>query len=404
MLKEWFWIFKKVKTDVHFADHQPALQALVDSGQDIHERDGNGRSAMQYLFAKPFPSTDAVDWIINQPGFEASKETALYPFSLDLPKGCFEIGPDNNMMERLDALMPDKKCSIEAIEQNMRLAKPYLLLLEKFEAYGLTNQYQTSSADYKRRLSDRLKQLNQLTELEDQFTDLSIGFRMMPDTYQGPFQSRIGGAPWLPSMPSILALDDSLKLAFQINFDELGGLNPLLPRHGLLQVFVHDIDVEEGEEPRNGCKAFYWPEINEASWQQDEERMIYDRWLMPTDFEFNRQTPFLYPIRWQAYKQLPDDPKLIAEAVVKLAEPMDSSLYQEPNYETGLMPRMAEQMRIEMTEHNEVSEQPYIPRNHSVIFNMLYVDSGNSVYSIPTDALNGDQTDWSQLTHTYCFD
>lgn len=95
---------------------------------------------------------------------------------------------------------------------------------------------------------------------------------MLAAEYDNEFQSRIAGAPWLPSSDSVIdcpslanleviASDDSLKLALQINFEELQGRNPALPSKGLLQVYIQEPD--EDEEPTGRCEAIYW---TQAPW------------------------------------------------------------------------------------------------------------------------------------------
>ncbi|MGF1726104.1 DUF1963 domain-containing protein [Photobacterium nomapromontoriensis] len=394
MLKEWFWLLKKIKSNTQFAEHRDALQAMLDAGQDLHERDSNGRSALEYVFAKPSPNLDVVTWLINQSGFDPSKETSLYPYSPDLPKGYFQRTVANNMMERLDNLIPTDHCNIEDIEEKTRLAQPYLLLLEKFENKGLTNPYQHNTAFYHNEFASKLHHQQLLMKLATHFDDLNIGFRMLQGEYINEFQSRIIGSPWLPesALPVSLVNNADLKLAFQINFAELNGLNPSLPSKGLLQVFIPE--PEEGEDPINACESRYWTDAELASldWSEHSDRALEATWLIPTRFERNLRTPNLYPIQWKSYTQLPNSEEKIALALSELGEQCDPDLYCDLQYGYGLMPRI------------EDYAEDYLPNNHIVILNIMYCDTGSSIYSMPADALRGDDTDWRQLTHTYCPD
>lgn len=419
MLKEWFWLFKKIKTDEQFFEHQQALQNMLDAGQDIHERDDKGRSALEYAFAKPFPCMELVSWLLNQSCFEVFKEASLYPYSLDLPKGSFQLTKANNMMDKLDELMPSKLCDLTDLAENQRLAQPYLLLLKKFEAAGLTNPFQSSSADYKAVFMSKQQSLQQLQRLEDeleaQFGLLSVGFNMLAGEYDNEFQSRIAGSPWLPELDSAIAsqnlqamqaieADNNLKLALQINFAELEGRHSALPTSGLLQVFIPE--PEEGEEPVGRCETIFWTELEMQSlnWIDQPDKAIAGDDLAPSGFDVAFRKAGAYPICWQPYKQLPDSETQIALAIEKIGSMIDSDLYDNLPYGCGLMPRVAELTQLVFKQDGSFSEEPYLPKNHIAILSYLYSDSGSCIYSIPADVLRGDNTDWQQLAYTYCQD
>ncbi|MBL4914356.1 DUF1963 domain-containing protein [Shewanella schlegeliana] len=412
MLKEWFWIFKKIKSNEQFVEHLPALQDLLDAGQDIHERDGKGRSALEYVFAKPLPCVELVSWLLNQSSFDPAKEASLYPYSVDLPKGHFQLTKANNMMDRLDELMPSARCDLEDITEKARLAEPYLRLLAKFEQAGLTNQYQSGSEFYKQAFANRLESQLQLRKLEAQFDDLCVGFHMLAAEYDSEFQSRIAGAPWLPSSDSAIARanldvinkDESLKLAFQINFAQLQGRNPVLPSKGLLQVYLQEPD--EGEEPTGRCEAIFWTEadMEGLNWVEYPDRAITGDSLAPSGFDVSYRKAGHYPIRWQAYTQLPLSEAEITAAIDKNSLVIDPELYTDLYYDYGLMPRIEARTREVFTEEGTFTEEAYLPENHIAILSYLYTDFGSCIYSIPVDALWGDETDWRQLTHIFCYD
>ena len=397
MIKEWFLVFKKNKSNKQFSEQQAVLQQMLDAGQDIHERDTNGRSALEYLFSKPSPSVDAVTWLINQPGFKSIKEASLYPYRIDLPEGYGQRTVANNMMDKLANLMPSDICNIEDIDMKIRLAQPFLLLLAKFEEAELTNKCQHSSEFYKNKLTDALKKQQKLIALEEQFDDLNIGFRMLPGSYSNELQSRYAGVPWLPTsdLPTLLANDKNLKMAFQINFEELKGLNPALPSKGLLQVFITDLDDDDGDEPIDGCEAFYWSDVDIKSpvWIKYSDRALETSQLTPSAFYQN-------PIYWKPYTQLPDSEDEIALALEKLDDQSRPNVDSNLQYQHGLMPRVDGLNRLCVTENHTCYEEPYLPKNHIAILNLTYTDHGGSLYSIPADALRGDDTDWRQLTHT----
>ncbi|MCK8044568.1 YwqG family protein [Shewanella sp. 1CM18E] len=419
MLKEWFWLFKKIKTDEQFFEHQQALQNLLADGQDLHERDPKGRSALEYIFAKAFPSYAIVLWLLKQPEFKAEKEASLYPYDVDLAQGCFQLTKANNMMDKLDELMPTKLCDLTDLAEKQRLAQPYLLLLEKFEAAGLTNQFQSSCADYKAAFMTKQQSLQQLQRLEDeletQFGELCVGFNMLAGEDYNEFQSRIAGSPWLPELDSaiesqnlqalkVISADSSLKLAFQINFAELKGLNPALPSNGLLQVFI--AEPEDGEEPVGRCEAIFWTEADmpSANWQQHLDKALATDCIAPSGFDVSFRKAGVYPICWQPYKQLPESEAQIRLAIENIDSNIDAEIYDNLQYDHGLMPRVAELTQLVFKQDGSFAEEPYLPKNHIAILSYLYCDSGSCIYSIPLDALNGDNTDWRQLTYTYCHD
>lgn len=412
MLKEWFWLFKKIKSNEQFGEYQPALQNMLSEGQDIHERDAKGRSALEYIFAKPFPCVELVSWLLSQSSFEPAKEASLYPYSVDLPKGHFQLTKANNMMDKLDELMPSARCGLEDITEKARLAEPYLRLLTKFEQAGLTNQYQSGSEFYRQAFANRLESQLQLRDLEAQFDDLCVGFHMLAAEYDNEFQSRIAGAPWLPTPDSasaranldLIANDESLRLALQINFAQLQGRNPALPSKGLLQVYLQEPD--EGEELTGRCEAIFWKQADMESlnWVKCQHRAITGDYLAPSGFDVSHRRNGQYPLSWKPYTQLPACEAEIIAVIDKNSLEIDPELYTDLYYDYGLMPRVEARTREVFTEEGEFTEEPYLPENHIAILSYLYTDFGSSLYSIPVDALRGDETDWRQLTHTFCND
>ena len=415
MLKQWFWLFKKIKSNEQFVEHLAALQSLLDAGQDIHQRDDKGRSALEYVFAKPLPCVELVSWLLNQSSFEAVKEASLYPYSLDLPKGHFQLTKANNMMDKLDELIPSRHCDMAAVADKARVAEPYLLLLAKFEQAGLTNQFQSDSGFYQQAFATKLASLNQLQQLEAQFESLCTGFHMLATEHHNPFQSRIAGAPWLPSSDTVtdnprlanldvIHNDDSLKLAWQLNFGELKARNPTLPNKGLLQVYIQEPD--EGEEPTGRCEAIFWTEadIDNLNWLECTEKRIYGDFLAPSGFDMSYRQAGQYPIRWQAYSQLPENEAEISAVINKSGLVVAPELYTDLDYGDGLMPRIEGRTQEIFADDGSYTEVPYLAKNHLAVLSYMYSDYGSCLYSIPVDALRGDETDWRQLTYTFCHD
>ena len=420
MLKEWFWLFKKIKSDQHFAEYQPALQRLLDTGQDLHEPDANGRTALGYIFAKPFPSTAAVAWLLNLPQFTVNKEAYLYPYDIDLPAGCFQLTKANNMMDKLDELMPSVWCDTSELAEKQRLAEPYLMLLAKLEAAELTNPFQSNCQYYRQAFADKQQELQQLALLEAQFNQLNVGFHMLAAEYDNPFQSRITGAPWLPSATpdidsvnlkqlELIQSEPSLKFVCQINFSELNNadpdlLNHRLPTAGLLQVYMPQ--PEDDEEPQGQCQAIYWSnaELQALDWQEATDKVMIGDMFAPSNFGIECRKAGVYPLCWRPYKQLPDDPEQIALALEKIGTVIDPELYTNCDYDSGLMPQVSERTQLVFNQDGSCIEQPYLPAEHIAILSYLYCDYGSCIFSIPNKALHADNSDWQQLRYIFCQD
>jgi uncharacterized protein YwqG len=120
-----------------------------------------------------------------------------------------------------------------------------------------------------------------------QTTQSFIRVKAQPARNTKPWESKVGGAPYLPIGTPYPTTPEGLNLFFlaQINFEEMPALAPF-PQKGLVQFYINDddlygMDFDDGAN-QDQFRVLYFPEVlkNEKS-LQSTHKMLRDYDLLP---------------------------------------------------------------------------------------------------------------------------
>lgn len=114
-----------------------------------------------------------------------------------------------------------------------------------------------------------------------------IRIRALPSRATTPWESKVGGSPYLPKGTAFPAGPDGRELFFlaQLNFADMPRLDPF-PEKGLLQFYINDddlygMDFDDGENPDTFRVLFFPDPVRDESALQSGLPMLREHDLLP---------------------------------------------------------------------------------------------------------------------------
>ncbi len=298
MTNEWFKIIRKINNDAAWLRQKESVEALLKQGVDVNCRNNQGQSALDIMIRKESPSFEFLQVLLAE-GIELRAHRDLL----------------DHIIERLDLIAFDIHDSPSANHAKTAEQHVYLTLWRALEHAGVRLEYRECKA-FVEKFALGLDIQRNVERIKAQLKPFfRTSYKARECTVKAPWSSKFGGIPYLPDTVSLPACfdDDSLKFAFQINFEEIKDLcapTPL-PDYGLLQVFLYRLDPDECDCPEDRVEVLYWPELP----------LSVGRWKPFPELIMNSEETFYYGetgIEWVPFQGVPsfkEQPQAIDDAI-----------------------------------------------------------------------------------------
>lgn len=209
MTNEWFKIIKKINNDAAWHRNKDSVELLLDQGVNVNCRNNQGLSALDIMIRKETPSIEFLRVLLAKRIELRSHRNLL-----------------EHIIERLDLLQRDGYDSPSINHAKVASQHVYLTLWRALEHAGVRHDYRECKV-FVDIFSLGLGIQRDIERIKAQLKPFfRTRYRAQECTVKSPWQSKFGGIPYLPDTDSLPACfdDDTLKFAFQINFEEIKDL------------------------------------------------------------------------------------------------------------------------------------------------------------------------------------